>query len=69
METITFVNWLASLWPVFLLICLWWVPSLAALLRLREHSMEGSARVLLALIILVVPLAGVVTYLVLSRRA
>lgn len=68
MSKVIFINWLISLWPIFLLIFLWWLPALAALGRLRQNNFEENSRRLLGLIILLVPLAGVIAYLALSRR-
>ena len=68
MEAQTWTDFLASLMPAMVMILLWLIPVLIAFSRLRNQTMDDTARALWVLIILVLPVVGPLTYLILFSQ-
>lgn len=68
MELQTWSDYFVSLMPALLMILLWLVPVLIAFRRLRTHALDDTARAIWVLIILVLPVVGPLTYLMLFSR-
>lgn len=54
--------------PTIFMILLWLIPVLIAFGRLRNHALDDTARGLWVLIILVLPVVGPLTYLMLFSQ-
>jgi len=66
MIPMSFSDWLLGLIPIVIIIALLWLtPVLIAFSRLRKHILDETAKAVWALIILILPIIGPVTYLVL----
>jgi cbb3-type cytochrome oxidase subunit 3 len=65
MEPQTWTEYFLSLIPSLFLILLWLIPVLIAFARLRKHAVDETARAVWALIILILPIVGPLTYLML----
>ena len=61
----TWTDYFVGLLPSFILIFLWLIPVLIACARLRKESIDETAKAVWALIILIVPVVGSITYLML----
>ncbi len=61
----TWKEYFLSLLPSLILILLWLIPVLIAFARLRTHAIDETAKAVWALTILIVPIVGPITYLVL----
>ena len=68
MEPQTWTAYFVSLIPCIFMILLWLIPVVIAFGRLRNHAMEDTARALWVLIILVLPVVGPLTYLMLFSQ-
>lgn len=60
-----FSDWIVSLIPIVILLLLWLTPVFVAFSRLHKHVLDETAKAVWALIILILPIIGPVTYLVL----
>jgi len=65
MISMSFSDWLLGLIPMIILVLLWLTPVLLAFSRLRKHDLDETAKAVWALVILILPIIGPVTYLVL----
>jgi hypothetical protein len=65
MTPMTFSDWLLGLIPIVILMLLWLTPVLIAFSRLRMHVLDDTAKAVWTLIILILPIIGPITYLVL----
>lgn len=65
MIPMSFSDWLLGLIPFIILVLLWLTPVFLAFSRLRRHALDETAKAIWALIILILPIIGSVTYLVL----
>lgn len=65
MTPTSFFDWLLGLIPFIILVLLWLTPVFIAFSRLRKHALDETAKAVWTLIILVLPIIGPVTYLVL----
>ena len=61
----TWTEYFLSLIPSLFLILLWLIPALIAFARLRKQAIDETAKAVWVLIILVLPVVGPITYLVL----
>jgi hypothetical protein len=68
MEPQTWTDYFVSLIPAVFLIFLWLIPVLIAFARLRNQALDDTARALWVLIILVLPVIGPLTYLMLFSQ-
>jgi hypothetical protein len=68
MESQTWTDFFVSLMPAIFMIFLWLIPVLIAFARLRNHALDETARAVWVLIILVLPIVGPLTYLMLFRK-
>ena len=68
MEPQSWTDYLVSLIPAVFLILLWLIPVLIAFARLRYQALDDTARALWVLIILVLPVIGPLTYLMLFSQ-
>jgi len=68
MEPQTWTDYFVSLMPAIFMILLWLIPVLIAFARLRNQVLEDTARALWVLIILVLPVVGPLTYLMLFSQ-
>jgi hypothetical protein len=68
MEPQTWTDYFISLLPSIFMILIWLIPVLIAFGRLRTHAMEDTARALWVLIILVLPVVGPLTYVLLFSQ-
>ena len=68
MEPQTWIDYFVSMLPAFLMILLWLIPVLIAFARLRNQAFDDTARALWVLIILVLPVVGPLTYLMLFSQ-
>ena len=68
MEPQTWTDYFVSLMPVIFMILLWLIPVLIAFARLRNQALDDTARALWVLIILVLPVVGPLTYLMLFSQ-
>lgn len=68
MEPQTWTDYFVSLMPAILMILLWLIPVLIAFARLRSQALDDTARALWVLIILVLPVVGPLTYLMLFSQ-
>ena len=68
MEPQTWTDFFVSLMPTMFLILLWLIPVLMAFGHLRNQTLDDTARVLWVLIILVLPVVGPLTYLMLFSQ-
>ena len=68
MEAQTWIDYFASLMPAIFMILLWLIPVLIAFARLRNHALDDTARALWVLIILMLPVVGPLTYLILFSQ-
>ena len=64
----TWADYFLSLLPSIFLILLWLIPVLIAFARLRNHVMDDTARAMWVLIILVLPVVGPITYIMLFSK-
>jgi hypothetical protein len=60
-----FSDWLVSLVPIVVLLLLWLTPVFVAFSRLHKHVLDETAKAVWVLIILILPIIGPITYLVL----
>ena len=65
MEPQTWMEYFLSLIPSLMLVFLWLVPVLIAFARLRRHTINETAKAIWVLTILILPVVGPITYLVL----
>ena len=68
MEPQTWADYFASLMPAIFMVFLWLIPVLIAFARLRKHALDDAARALWVLIILILPVVGPLTYLILFSQ-
>ena len=68
MEPQTWTDYFVSLLPAIFMILLWLIPILIAFARLRRQALDDTARALWVLIILVLPVVGPLTYLMLFSQ-
>lgn len=68
MEPQTWTDYFASLMPAVFMIVLWLLPVLIAFARLRNQTLDETAKALWVLIILVLPVVGPLTYLMLFSQ-
>jgi len=68
MEPQTWTDYFVSLMPAIFMILLWLIPVLIAFARLRSQALDDTARALWVLIILVLPVVGPLTYLMLFSQ-
>lgn len=68
MIDISFLDWLLGLMPFVILLLLWLIPVFIAFSRLRKHDLDDTAKAVWTLIILILPIIGPVTYLVLFNE-
>ncbi|HEX5942351.1 MAG TPA: PLDc N-terminal domain-containing protein [Anaerolineales bacterium] len=68
MEPQTWTDYFMSLMPAIFMILLWLLPVLIAFARLRNQALNDTARALWVLIILVLPVVGPLTYLMLFSQ-
>lgn len=68
MEPQTWTDYFVSLIPSIFMILLWLIPVLLAFGRLRNHAMQDIARALWVLIILILPVVGPLTYVMLFSQ-
>jgi hypothetical protein len=68
MEPQTWTDFFVSLMPAIFMIFLWLIPVLIAFARLRNHVLDETARAVWVLIILVLPVVGPLTYIMLFSR-
>lgn len=61
----TWTEYFLSLIPSLFLILLWLIPALIAFARLRKQTIDETAKAVWVLIILILPVVGPITYLVL----
>ncbi len=61
----TWTDYFAGFLPSLMLIFLWLIPLLIAFARLRQQNMDDTAKAVWVLIILILPVVGPITYLVL----
>jgi hypothetical protein len=64
----TWTDYFVGLMPCILMILFWFIPVLIAFARLRSHTLDETARAVWVLIILVLPVVGPITYLMLFSR-
>jgi hypothetical protein len=64
----TWTDYFVGLIPVLFMIGLWLIPVLFAFARLRAHALDETARAIWVLIILILPVVGPITYLMLFSR-
>lgn len=64
----TWTEYFLSLIPSLFLILLWLIPVLIAFARLRRQAMDETAKAIWALIILILPVIGPITYVMLFSR-
>ncbi len=57
-----------SLLPCLTLVFLWLIPVLIAFARLRKQTIDDTAKAVWVLIILILPVVGPITYLVLFSK-
>lgn len=65
MIDVSFSDWMLGLSPILILVLLWLTPVFIAFSRLRKHVLDETAKAVWALIILILPIIGPITYLVL----
>lgn len=68
MEPQTWTDYFVGLMPTIFMVLLWLIPVLLAFGRLRTHALDDTARALWVLIILVLPVVGPLTYLMLFSQ-
>jgi hypothetical protein len=68
MDLQTWTDYFVSLLPTIFVVLLWLIPVLLAFGRLRNHALDDTARALWVLIILVLPVVGPLTYLMLFSQ-
>ena len=68
MEAQTWTDYFVSLMPVMFMILLWLIPVLIAFARLRNDVLDDTAKALWVLIILILPVVGPLTYLILFSQ-
>lgn len=68
MTPFTWTDWALSLLPTVILLLLWLIPVLAAFSRLQKHTLEETAKAVWVLIILILPIIGAITYIMLGNR-
>ena len=68
MEPQIWTDYFVSLLPTIFIVLLWLIPVLMAFGRLRNHTLDDTARALWVLIILVLPVVGPLTYLMLFSQ-
>lgn len=61
----TWTDYFVGLLPCLTLVFLWLIPVLIAFARLQRQTMDDTAKAVWVLIILVLPVVGPITYLVL----
>lgn len=64
----TWTDYFAGLMPVIFMTLFWLIPVLIAFGRLRNHVLDETARALWVLIILVLPVVGPLTYIMLFSK-
>jgi hypothetical protein len=64
----TWTDYFVSLMPAIFMILLWLIPVLIAFARLRNQPLDDTARALWVQIILVLPVVGPLTYLMLFSQ-
>ncbi len=64
----TWTDYFVGFLPSLTLLFLWLIPVLIAFARLRKQTMNDTAKAVWVLIILILPVVGPVTYLVLFSR-
>jgi hypothetical protein len=68
MEPQTWTDFFTSMIPAFFIFILWLIAVLIAFACLRNQALDDTARVLWVLIILVLPVVGPLTYLMLFSQ-
>ena len=61
----TWTDYFFGLLPCLTLVFLWLIPMLIAFARLRKQTTDETAKAVWVLIILILPVVGTITYLVL----
>ena len=61
----TWTDYFVGLLPCLTMVFLWLIPVLIAFARLRRQTMDDTAKAIWILIILILPVVGPITYLVL----
>ncbi len=61
----TWTDYFVGFLPSLTLIFMWLIPVLIAFARLRKQTMDDTAKAVWVLIILILPVVGPITYLVL----
>jgi hypothetical protein len=61
----TWTDYFVGLLPSIILIFLWLMPVLIAFARLRKQTIDDTAKAIWALTILILPIVGPITYLIL----
>lgn len=61
----TWTEYFVGLLPSLILILLWLIPVLIAFARLRRQAIDETAKAIWALIILILPVIGPITYVML----
>jgi hypothetical protein len=64
----TWTDYFVGLMPVLFMIGLWLIPVMFAFARLRGHALDETARAIWVLIILILPVVGPITYLMLFSK-
>ena len=68
MTPLTLTDWLAGLWPTIIFFLMWLIPVLIAFAHLRKQALDETAKAVWVLIILILPIVGPITYLMLNSR-
>ena len=66
MTPVTLTDWLLGLLPTMIFFLLWLIPILIAFARLRNHTLDETAKAVWVLMILILPVIGPLTYLLLN---
>lgn len=64
MTPLTLSSWLPGLLPTIIYFLIWLIPVLIAFARLRNDALDETAKAVWVLTILILPIIGPVTYLI-----
>jgi len=64
----TWTDYFFGFLPCFMVVFLWLIPVLIAFARLRKQTIDETAKAVWVVIILILPVVGPITYLVLFSR-
>lgn len=68
MTPILSIDWLLGLLSPLIAFLLWLIPVLRAFANLRKQALDETAKAVWVLIILLLPIVGPITYLMLNSR-